>query len=190
MNPVLLNFPDHFATERLAIRAPRPGDGAQLNAAVLETWDDLAAWVPWAKQRPTLDESEAMMREAAAKWLRREELWLLAFLKGTNTLVASSGLVRMDWSVPRFEIGYWARRSFWGQGYVTEAVRGIVDFAIRELGAKRLHLHLDARNQRSRRVAELAGFTLEGRQPRHIRANDGTLADIEHYGLLPPLELR
>ncbi len=184
MNPLLLDFPDHFSTERLDIRAPRPGDGAELNAAVLETWDGLAIWMPWARQRPTLDDSETLMRDAVAKWLRREELWLLVFLKGTGTLVASSGLVRMDWSVPRFEIGYWGRKRFWGQGYVTEAVRGIVDFAARELGAKRLHLYIDARNQRSRRVAERAGFQLEGRQPRHLRANDGSLADAELYGLL------
>jgi RimJ/RimL family protein N-acetyltransferase len=185
MNPILLNIPDHFSTERLDIRAPRPGDGVELNAAVNETWEDLSTWAPWARVRPTLEESEALMREAVAKWLRREDLWMLAFLKGTGTLVASSGLTRMDWSVPRFEVGYWCRKRFVGQGYVTEAVRGIVDFAVRELGAKRLHLLIDSRNARSRRVAERAGFQLEGRQPRHLRANDGTLADAELYGLLP-----
>lgn len=185
MNPLLLNFPDHFATERLDIRAPRAGDGAELNAAVIETWEDLAQWVPWARKQPTLDESEVLMREAAAKWLRREELWMLVFLKGTNTLVASSGLMRADWTVPRFEVGYWGRKRFAGMGYVTEAVRGIVEFAVRELGARRLHLLIDARNQRSRGVAKRAGFQLEGTQRQHLRANDGTLADAELYGLVP-----
>ncbi len=184
MNPLLLEFPDHFSTERLDIRAPRAGDGAQLNAAVVESWDDLSPWLPWARQLPSVEDSEVLMREAVARWLRREDLWMLVFLKGTDTLVASSGLSRMDWNVPRFEIGYWARRGYGGQGYVTEAVRGITDFAFRELKAKRVHLHLDARNERSRRVAERAGFALEGRLPRHMRAHDGTLIDIDLYGRL------
>ena len=31
-NPVLLNIPDQIETERLLIRAPRPGDGSVINA--------------------------------------------------------------------------------------------------------------------------------------------------------------
>ena len=184
MNPLLWEFPDHFSTERLDIRAPRAGDGAQLNAAIRESWNELSTWLPWARQLPSPDDSEVLMREAVARWLRREDLWLLVFLKGTGTLVASSGLSRIDWSVPRFEIGYWVRMGYGGQGYVTEAVRGISDFAFRELKAQRVHLHLDARNARSRRVAQRAGFVLEGCLPRHMRANDGTLIDIELYGRL------
>lgn len=185
---ILLNFPDHFSTARLDLRAPRAGDGAELNAAVHESWDELTPWLPWAAKLPTVEESEAVMRDAAAKWLRREELWMLVFLKGTQTLVASSGLMRIDWSVPMFEIGYWVRKGYAGQGYVTEAVRGLADFAVSELGAKRVHLHLDTRNERSRRVAESAGFRHEARMQRMLRANDGTIADIDWYCYLPPLE--
>ena len=53
----------------------------------------------------------------------------------------------MDWTVPRFEIGYWVRKSFAGQGYVTEAVRHR-RLAVRELRAKRVQLHIDVRNDR------------------------------------------
>ncbi|HNN94050.1 MAG TPA: GNAT family N-acetyltransferase [Pseudomonadota bacterium] len=187
MNPILLNFPDHFSTERLDLRAPRAGDGSELHAAVCETWDELTPWLPWARKLPTAEECEELMRDAVAKWQRREDLWLLAFVKGTGQLVASSGLSRIDWTVPRFEVGYWVRKSFAGQGYVTEAVRGIVGYAVRELGAKRVQLHIDVRNDRSRRVAERAGFEFEARMPRMLRANDGSLADIDYYRYLPPL---
>ena len=40
-NPVLPDIPDHIETERLLLRAPRPGDGAILNASVIVTLDDL-----------------------------------------------------------------------------------------------------------------------------------------------------
>jgi RimJ/RimL family protein N-acetyltransferase len=87
---------------------------------------------------------------------------LLLFLKGTNTLVGSSGLHRMDWSEPKFEIGYWCRTRFTGNGYVTEPVRGITTFAFEHLGARHVAIRCDALNRKSARVAERAGYTLEG----------------------------
>jgi ribosomal-protein-serine acetyltransferase len=66
----------------------------------------------------------------------REDLLLL--LRGTRTFVGNSGLHRIHWEGPKFEIGYWCRTRFTGQGYVTEAVRGISAFAFDTLGARRL----------------------------------------------------
>lgn len=34
MNPILLDFPDSFETERLLIRAPRAGDGKAVYDAI------------------------------------------------------------------------------------------------------------------------------------------------------------
>jgi hypothetical protein len=39
--------------------------------------------------------------------LEGTDLLSVLYLKGTNTFVGGSGLHRMDWSVSRFEIGYW-----------------------------------------------------------------------------------
>ena len=64
--------------------------------------------------------------------------------------------------MPKFEIGYWCRARFAGQGYTTEAVRGIAAFAFDTLGARRVGILCDPRNRPSARVAERAGFRLEG----------------------------
>jgi len=171
MNPILLDFPDHFETERLLIRAPRPGDGAEINAAVRESWAELRPWMPFAAgDFPTPEESEARVRRVHAAFLQREDLHLLAFLKGTDTLVVATGLHRINWNVPRFEIGYWARTPYAGQGYVTETVRGLTDFAFTVLGAKRVEIRCDAENERSAAVAQRAGYRLEAtlrREDRH-----------------------
>lgn len=181
MNPVLLDFPDSFETERLTIRSPLPGDGAELQAAVAETFDDLHPWLPWADHIPTVEEEEESVRKGRARFLTREDLWLLLFLKGTHTLVGGSGLHRIDWDVPRFEIGYFVRRRFAGQGYITEAVRGVTRFAFETLGARRVEIQCDARNERSRRVAERAGFELEATLRNHAVAVDGNLRDTLIY---------
>lgn len=163
MLPILRDFPDSFDTERLTIRSPRPGDGPEVNAAVRESWAELQPWMIWAtSDPPTIEESEARLREGHAKFLSREDMWLLLFLKGTNTLVGSSGLHVRDWTVPRFEIGYWARTRFAGQGYITEAVLGIADFGFNVVGAKRIEIRCDALNEQSAAVAHRAGFLHEG----------------------------
>ena len=177
MKPILLDFADSFETERLTVRSPLPGDGRELQAAVAETIDDLRPWMPWADHVPTVDEDEELVREAHARFLTREDLWLLLLLKGTHTLVGGSGLHGIDWQVRRFEIGYWVRRRFAGQGYITEAVRGITRFAFETLAARRVEIHCDARNERSQAVARRAGYELEATLRKHMLAPDGELRD-------------
>jgi len=41
MQPVLLDFPDVFHTERLTIRAPRPGDGRKVYDATVASLEAL-----------------------------------------------------------------------------------------------------------------------------------------------------
>lgn len=162
MKPILRDFPDSFETERLTIRPPRPGDGPYVNEAVIESLDDLRPWMPWATKAPTLEESEAFSRDGWVKWHSREDLRGYLFLKGTNTFVGGSGLHRMNWDVPKFEIGYWCRTKFQGQGYITEAVVGLTNFAFETLGARRVEIRVDDKNIKSWKIPEKLGFKLEG----------------------------
>ena len=68
----------------------------------------------------------------------------------------------LDWVVHKLEIGYWARTPYAGRGYITEAVAGITDFAFAMLGAHRVEIRCDTKNERSAAVARRLDFTLEG----------------------------
>lgn len=184
--PILKDFPESFETERLLIRSPLPGDGPEMHAAVTESLDELLPWMDWPRQHETLEDSEAAIRLNRVRFMERTDLLLLLFLKGTNTLVGSSGLHRMDWSVPRFEIGYWCRTRFAGNGYATEAVRGITGFAFGYLGARRLEIRCDSLNRRSALVAERAGYTLEGELRNAEVGADGSLRNILVYSVIEP----
>ena len=159
--PILHDFPHSFETARLTVRRPEPGDGAEINAAIRETWADLHEWMPWAMRRPTVEESEQFVRKAHAKFVEREDLLFLLFEKGSRTLVGGSGLHRIDWRIPSFDIGYWCRERFQREGYITEAAGGLADFAMRELGARRLVITCDAENARSAAIPRRIGFALE-----------------------------
>ncbi|MFO7634850.1 MAG: GNAT family protein [Caldilinea sp.] len=160
--PILLDIPDTFESERLLLRAPRPGDGEALNQAVVESLAELRPWMAWATEAPTLSDSEEGVRRAAVKYMAREDFMLLLWRKNTGELVGASGMHRIDWEVPAVEIGYWVRTSMAGQGYITEAVNAITSFAFDVIGAHRVEIRCDARNVRSAAVARRAGFDLEG----------------------------
>ena len=177
MDALLLDFPESFESDRLTIRAPRVGDGAEINAAVRETFDDLKVWMPWAQQIPTSEESESYVRRSQCQFLAREDLMLLLFLKGTDTLVGSSGLHRINWAIPKFEIGYWCRKRFQGQGYTTESTEAIATFAFETLGAKRVEIRCDSKNVRSQRIPDRLGFKLEGTLRNDSLSPSGELRD-------------
>jgi len=169
MEPILRDFPHQIETERLLIRCPLPGDGASLAAAVQESLPELRPWLPWAMSDPTPEESEANVRRGYARFLSREDLWLMLLLKGTDKIIGGSGLHRIDWSIPKFEIGYWLGTPYTGQGYITEAVSAISGFAFNVLNAQRVEIHCDALNVRSAAVARRLDFTHEGTLRHHRR---------------------
>ncbi|HTP08875.1 MAG TPA: GNAT family N-acetyltransferase [Anaerolineae bacterium] len=158
----MLDFPDSFDTERLTIRAPRVEDAQEVIDAVTESLPELRPWMPWAAQPPVLEGTIGRLRHSMAKWITREDLLLHVYLKGTSTFVMGSGLHRIDWQSGKFEIGYWVRTPYMGQGYVTEAVHSITAFAFKHLRANRVEIRCDALNIRSAAVAKRCGFLLEG----------------------------
>lgn len=183
-NPVLLDIPHQFETERLLVRAPQPGDGATIHASVVETLDDLRrhpASLPWALEEPHVDKSEENARRGAANWIVRADFPAFAFLRDGGAHVGNVGLHRFNWETRVFEIGWWCRKRFQGQGYISEAARGLTEFAFTYLGARRVWCHADEANERSWRVAERLGFEHEGTLKSERCDPDGTRRTMRVY---------
>ena len=184
LRALLLDIPEALETRRLQLRAVDAGHGAASHAAMAESFAELHPWMPWAKEMQSADQSEANARGTRAKWLAREALDYAWFRKSDGHLVARGGLHTIDWSIPKFEIGYWVRTSCARQGFASEGTQALVELARDVLGARRIEIGSDARNLASRRVAEKCGFALEGILRNSRRANDGSLADSCMYALV------
>lgn len=164
-------------TERLVLRPPTPQDAPAIYQAVEETLEALQRWMPWAAQRPPFEQTLEYLAGAAQRFEAGEDFPASAFLRANGAFVLGSGLHPRNWDVPKFEIGYWCRQSMQGQGYTTEAVRALTALAFGAMGAERVEIRCDARNERSRGVAERAGYRLEAILRNDDRANDGSLRD-------------
>jgi [ribosomal protein S5]-alanine N-acetyltransferase len=73
-------------------------------------------------------------------------------------------------------IGYWIDRAYAGRGYTTEAVNLLTQYGFSVLALHRIEINLRPENAASRRVAEKAGYALEGERPRYLHI-DGDWRD-------------
>jgi RimJ/RimL family protein N-acetyltransferase len=188
--PILRDFPDCFESERLIIRAPRIGDGQLCNEAIIDSFPELQQWMSWAKFKPSIEETEVICREALLNFIARVDLQLYLISKSDNSFVGASGLHRIDWSVPKFEIGYWCRTQYLGNGYIKEAVHRIATFAFETLGARRVEIKVDEKNVRSWNVPEKLGFKHEGTIKNDALDCQGNLRHTKIYGITSIAELR
>jgi RimJ/RimL family protein N-acetyltransferase len=188
IDPLRFAVPESLESDRLQLRPFRVSDAHQLHEALQESIAQLREhlwFLPWVAEEQTLQSAEVRCRKAEANFLLRADLAYLAFAKSTGRLVASAGLHRTDWSLPKTEVGYWVRTSEAGKGYATEAVGALTSWALRGLGAKRVELVTDQLNHASRRVAERCGFALEGVLHSVTQSPDGRLRNRCIYARLP-----
>lgn len=162
MQKELIEVPELIETERLLIKAVKPGDGKAINEAVIESWDTLGVWMPWARgEKPSIEESEVLCRQGYARFILREDLWVGIWRKEDGKYLGGSGLHSPNWKLPSFEIGYWIRDSETGKGYVTETVKALTKVSFEKLNCLRLEIRCDSNNLKSRNVMEKSGFEHE-----------------------------
>jgi len=185
-NPLLLDLPDELLGARVLARRYRDGDGGAIAEAVAESRDRLiAAHMPWVTEWDAPDQGAIFVRRAQAKWLAREDLTLGLWERANGTYLGSSGVHRIDWSVPNVEIGYWIRTGFEGRGFITEATALIAAFAFDALHAQRVRIRCDAENTRSAAVPRRLGFVHEATLRNESRHSDGRLRNTFEFGMTP-----
>lgn len=104
-------------------------------------------------------------------------------LQESGTLIGDCGLHVLAEDARLAEIGYTFGRAFQGQGYATEAVWAMLDYAFGVLELHRISAICDVRNGGSIRVLERLGFRREGHTLQAFW-NRGTWVDEYLYALL------
>jgi RimJ/RimL family protein N-acetyltransferase len=183
--PTLIDLPSELRGPRVLLRPWRADDAEQLFAAIDESRDHIRPWMTWVDNNRTVDDVRDYCVRSQASWLLRTELALGIFDAASERCLGGTGLHDPDWQLRAFETGYWLRLTVVGHGYATDSTQLLADFALSHLQARRISLHCDARNDANHRVAERAGFTLEGRL-RNVRiASDSEPSDELIYAVVP-----
>ena len=81
------------------------------------------------------------------------------------------------------ETGYWVGEEFWGNGYASEALRAVIDFAFFEKGFHKVYARHFESNPASGRVMQNAGMVYEGRQIDQV-FKEGRYETLLLYGII------
>jgi RimJ/RimL family protein N-acetyltransferase len=146
-------------TERLLMRGFREED--------LDEWAAICAdaeVTKWVGDENGLSREDAWRRMAyvVGHWeLRGFGNWALVE-RASGRLVGRAGLLQPE-NWPGLEVGWLVGREHWGRGFAPEAGRASMEWARDSLGADHIISLIEDANERSARVAEKLGMTVEGR---------------------------
>ncbi|WP_051731754.1 GNAT family N-acetyltransferase [Kitasatospora phosalacinea] len=136
-------------------------DAPALNAAVIANLAHLRPWMPWARQVPTLAESEQLSVRGETAWEEGTDfLYLLGLDADPASVIGAFGLHSRIGS-GALEIGYWVDREHTGRGLATAAARVLTGAALALPGVTRTEIHCDEANAASAAVPRKLGYVLD-----------------------------
>jgi RimJ/RimL family protein N-acetyltransferase len=165
---------------RWELRPPDPADADDARAMLLDP--EVAQWNPGPLD-PTVEEARDWLVRSA-QWSESYVGWSVHDREDTGRYAGSAFLFHIDQEQRAGSVAYrtapWAR----GRGAATSAVVAMTGFAFDVLELERLSLPHAVANAASCRVADKAGFVLEGTEVGGYRDEQGVRWDSHVHGLL------
>jgi len=160
---------DTIETSRLILRKPRLEDVEVVHAAKVASLADVAVWLAWARDKEQLkiDTTRDRLAHLQNVWegyteeAGQEEFVYYIYTKDTDQFTGTIGFQFFDYEGQKIaELGYWAATALAGNGYMSEAAKGLSGALLAETSAEKITIACKEDNTGSRRVAEKAGFDL------------------------------
>ena len=167
-------------TSRLIIRRLTSADAPSFfavfsNAEVMRYWGS-----------PALTDAVQAEQKIASILAHYEagDLYQFAIVrKSDGQMIGTCTLHQIHVQNRRAEVGYVLGRPYWGNGFMNEAVRALIDYAFDKMKLHRLEADIDPRNEASAKSLERLGFQREGYlRERWIVGEE--VSDSALYGLL------
>ncbi|MDO5142605.1 MAG: GNAT family N-acetyltransferase [Eubacteriales bacterium] len=167
-----------LSTGRLLLRPFREDDVEAVYAyAKDEPVGRDAGWKPHESLLESWDDLRLMFLDQPSVWAIER--------RADGRLIGSVGLVNdaaRCYAAAR-SLGYALGVAYWGQGYMTEAVRAVLRCGFGRMALDVISATCYPDNARSRRVLEKCGFAYEGTLHRAERLYNGEIRDHQHFSL-------
>jgi ribosomal-protein-alanine N-acetyltransferase len=103
--------------------------------------------------------------------------------KTTGRIIGTCDFVGWDTNHHKAEIGYALSRDYWGQGYMTECVKKIIEFGFEKMDLVRIEARCILANTGSARVMEKSGMEFEGIYRKQVFIK-GKFEDLKMYSII------
>lgn len=129
---------------------------AVLVEAINDNLHHLQPWMDWARSPATLGNIAMYLALQHERFVVGDDFSWCLF--DGDRLVGGCGLHSRSGDADVREVGYWLRSDAQGRGFATAAASALVDVAFDVLGLRLVRLRCAVANERSRAVAQRAGF--------------------------------
>jgi ribosomal-protein-serine acetyltransferase len=140
----------------LYLRLVREEDAEELSLRVDQNRDHLRQWMPWLDEIDTLNFIRRSLESATAGTQYSYALLLVGELVG---VVAFNNIEKMNRCAT---MGYWLAKSKMGNGYMTAAVKALIEEGFQQLELNRIQARVATGNYPSQAVCERLGLKKEG----------------------------
>jgi RimJ/RimL family protein N-acetyltransferase len=155
--------PPILETPRLVLRRPRMDDAEAVHNGYASD-PEVCRYLTWKPNESLAQTREFMRGHLDVIDSSPNFTWAIT-QKGSDILI---GMIELRMNGHKADFGYVLSRAFWGRGFVTEALRAVLDFALTLPALYRVWGVCDVDNIASARVMEKAGLTYEGTLRRNI----------------------
>ena len=176
--PIARHHDKNIKTQRLYLRPLALGD-AKIVSQLAGDWDvaSMTARIPYP-----------YTEEMAHHWIGTIDADEIVYaIERDGAFVGLCGYLLDEEGAA--EVGYWLGKSYWGQGFATEATTALIAYCFRRGGLKRLTTGHFVDNPASGRVIEKLGFTEVESRPYWCEARKLEV-DSRRYELLKPRSWR
>jgi len=153
--------PYKIATSRTVMRCWDPRDARIMQEAINVSIDSLLPWMPWARSEPRdFSTKTAVLQKFQDNFDLGIDFVYGIFTRDETDVIGSYGLEPVEDNT--MEIGCWINRTFQGFGYSTETTKAIIKSAFDVAKVDKVRISFHRENKSSLRVAEKAGFDIQG----------------------------
>ena len=157
-----------ITTKRLVLKKPRHKDKQSIVSQIGD-WE-VAKWLSEVPYPYTEDDADDWINS-----LSKQELTFNIFQ--SDSLIGGIRLTHEDDDY--YELGFWLGREHWGQGFATEACKGLLNYAEEELGIRNFKSSHIIGNDGSARVLARLGFKKTGEGEIYCLSREETLPCIK-----------
>lgn len=170
-------------TKRLQLYPLDATDTRELWSAVESSRQYLEPWLPWVPFNTDLDSSGRYAEASASDWDAARATRFSIRDRASHRFLGVIGLESFAHLHESVELGYWLRIDSWGKGLMTEAGKGVLDWAFSSVNAHRVRVAASTDNHPSLSVIGRLGFRFEGIARQAERVN-GRWLDHAVFALL------
>ncbi len=158
---------------RVYLRPARQGDWREWATLRAESRDFLVPWEPsWSSDSLSRAAFRRRLKSHETEWQRGTGYSFLMFHAADDQLLGGVTLSNVRRGVAQSaSLGYWVGERFARQGYMTEGLTAVLDFAFERLALHRIEAACLPGNRASQALLGKIGFQEEGYSRQYLRIN-------------------